>query len=455
MCGVAAWMGENAVSYTTELLIEVQHRGQEAAGLIYLEKSSLRRLGGPGLVTSALRGVNGKGSFLAIGHVRYSTSGSYGGTLYQPLTGPKDVIGVSYNGNIINYKQLGLELFKKRYNWDAQLVADLIEYLYIEHGNLADALRDSARLLKGAYSLIAVSVKGEIAALRDPWGIRPLAYSVEDETVSIVSETGALSSLGLTWRELPRGTLLYCKGSPRDCSIEPTSSAESRPCAFEYVYFLRPDSVFEGVEAHKARLEMGRRLAEADTVDADLVAPVPDSGRSAALGYAYARGIPYGEVFYRNRYAGRAFIAPPAERKRKLDRKFSPIHSMIYGKKIVLIDDSIVRGLTSRRLVELLRRAGAREVHLRVASPPVIMPCFLGIDMPSRRELIAYGKTINELEKRLGVDSLLYLSVKDLVLAVGRNLCLGCFGAGYPFRIDVEALEQVFAYSREGWEVSA
>jgi len=450
VCGVAAWLGRDAASAVYELLLELQHRGQEAAGIAFLAGGGVRLVGGPGLVQEAVSlPAAASSAWAAIGHVRYSTSGGYGGEHYQPVAGSKKLVYVAYNGNIVNYRELGRELLGHRYTWDAQLVADLVEAFYLEQGSLADALREAAGLLRGAYSLVAVTAHGELAAARDPYGVRPLAYAVGDGYAAVASETAALDSMGLPWREIGAGRMLYCNGSPKDCvetGLAP--GREPRPCAFEYIYFLRPDSVFEGVEAHAARLEMGRRLARRDTVEADLVAPVPDSGRSAAIGYAMERGLPYTEVLYRNRYAGRAFIAPPGERNGRLKRKFNPIRSTTWGRRIILVDDSVVRGATSRWLASILRRSGAREVHLRVASPPVVMPCFLGIDMPSRGELVAHGRSVDEVARALGVDSLLYLGLKDLEEAVGRRLCLGCFGGAYPFHLDVPRLEKVFTEGR-------
>ncbi|KSW12109.1 hypothetical protein CF15_04895 [Pyrodictium occultum] len=450
MCGVAAWMGEGAAGAVYELLLELQHRGQEAAGVAFLAGGRIGLAGGGGLVEEAVKlPPEASRAWAAIGHVRYSTSSLYGGELFQPVAGARGLVYVAFNGNIVNYRELGGELLGRRYSWDAQLVADLVEALYLEHGSLADALREAARLLRGAYSMVALSSRGELAAARDPYGVRPLAYALGDGYAAVASETAALDTMGLAWRELPAGGLLYCNGSPKDCvETRLAPSHEPRPCAFEYVYFLRPDSVFEGVEAHAARVEMGRRLARSDTVEADLVAPVPDSGRSAAIGYALERGIPLVEVLYRNRYAGRAFIAPPRERDGRLRRKFNPIRSAAWGKRIILIDDSVVRGSTGRRIAATLRAAGAREVHLRVASPPVVMPCFLGIDMPSRRELVAHGRSVDEVARLLGVDSLLYLGLRGLEEAVGRRLCLGCFGGSYPFPLDVERLEKVFTEGR-------
>jgi amidophosphoribosyltransferase len=269
-----------------------------------------------------------------------------------------------------------------------------------------------------------------------------------DGYVAVASETAALSTLGLEWRELERGGMIYCS-SPRGCYKDGLGRVlEARPCAFEYIYFLRPDSFFEGVNAHEARKRMGERLAEKDFVEADLVSPVPDSGRSAAIGYALRRGMPFDEIVYRNRFSGRAFISAPTIRRKVLLRKFQVISNGVKGKRVILVDDSIVRGDTSRHLVRLLKASGIREVHLRSAAPPIVSPCFFGIDMPTRKELVAYGRSIEDIREYIGADTLMYNTVKDIELSVGRPLCLGCFTSRYPVDIDLERLETLFSAGR-------
>ncbi len=449
MCGISAWFGENASEMTYEILLEIQHRGHDAAGIAFLRNGKLKIAGGSGFVWNAINPskLDNKAR-LAIGHVRYSTSGSYAG-IYQPVVGRNKKIILAFNGNIINFREAAtIFLGKKNYVWDAKAFVDILEELYEEHGNLADAIRDISSILKGSYSLVAISSRGEILVARDPRGIRPLAYSLGDEYLAVSSETAGLSALGLGWKELERNNLIYCQelGS---CSKEILGKTlDPAYCAFEYIYFLRPDSFFEGINAHEARKRMGSKLAEKDYVEADLVAPVPDSGRSAAIGYAIRRGLPLDEVIYRNRFSGRAFISAPTIRRKVLLKKFQVMKESVRDRKIILVDDSIVRGDTSRHLVRLLRNAGAKEVHLRSAAPPIVSPCFFGIDMPTREELIAYSKSIEEIRRYIGADTLIYNTVKDIKDSVGKPLCLGCFTSLYPIKIRVDMLEVLFSRGR-------
>ena len=450
MCGVAAWLGEGAYGAVYRLLLGLQHRGHDAAGVVAAAAPGLRRLGGRGLVFQALpaSGEAFGDSRLVLGHVRYSTSGGYGDA-YQPLVSRDGGVAAAFNGNIVNYVEAARELLGYTPSWDAEALVEILSLLLRETGSLADALREAATILRGAYSVVAATPGGELAAARDPRGIRPLAYSLGEGYAAVASETGALQALGLPWRELPAGGLLHCPGGPGSCYLDRLAAPEEPlPCAFEYVYFLRPDSVFEGVVAHEARKRMGALLARMDSVEADLVAPVPDSGRSAALGYAEERGLPLDEVIYLNRFVGRAFIADPSVRRARLGMKYSVIPGSVDGKRVVLVDDSIVRGDTARRLVSMLRAAGAREVHLRSAAPPVVSPCFFGVDIPTRSELVAHGRSQEEVASIVGADSVLYNTVANLEKAVGRRLCMGCFTAVYPMPLDVAFLEQVFGYSR-------
>ena len=450
MCGVAAWIGgDDAALRVYEMLLGLQHRGQEAAGIAYLGNgNSIVVVKGCGTVTTAinLSNISSK-TLLAIGHVRYSTSGSYGGTLAQPVTGPKKFVVVAFNGNIVNYYELGLEFFGREYGWDAHLLVDLIEQLYLDHGNLLDAIKEASKVLVGAYSLVAFTARGEFVAARDPKGVRPLAYHLSDKVVAIASETAALEEQGLYWKEMGNGMAIYCPTpNPRECYVDHLGwRGDPRPCVFEYIYFLRPDSFFEGVEAHRARVKMGFELAKIDDVEADIVAPVPDSGRSAAIGYSAGRGILLDEVIYLNRYVGRVFISPPSERNVKLSRKFGVVKSSVKGRRIVVVDDSIVRGITAKKITSLLRRAEARAVHYRSASPPVRYPCFFGIDFPSRRELVAYGRTVEEIKSVIGADTLLYNTVKALKKCVGRPTCMGCFTSEYAYQINLSKAEKLFS----------
>ncbi len=434
MCGIAGFLGEAAAQLVYELLVELQHRGHEGAGIAYLSGSRFVVEGGLGLVYEAVKPYRLPSTArLAIGHVRYSTSGPYG-AVYQPLVVEANgvQVAVAFNGNIVNYRSVARELLGGLdVDWDAWVLAKLLATTYREEGNLADALRAALEPLRGSYAVVAASSHGELAAARDPHGIRPLAFSVDETHVAVASETAALEALGLAWRELGHAQLLYCV--ERHCSIESLGSrAEPRPCIFEYIYFSRPDSVFEGVPVYNARLEMGRRLARLDDVQADYVAPVPDSGRAAATGYALEKGLPLLEVLYPNRFRGRAFIMPPSLRKRHVARKYGVIRSVVNGSRVILVDDSIVRGTTAARIVSMLRESGAKEVHFRSASPPVICPCPLGIDFPRPSELIARGRGVGEIKAMIGADTLLYNTLENVEAAIGKPVCTACFTCSYP-----------------------
>ncbi|AEM39246.1 glutamine amidotransferase class-II [Pyrolobus fumarii 1A] len=434
MCGIAAYLGEGAARVVYELLVELQHRGHEAAGIAYLSGRSFILEGGFGLVYEAIKSHRLPSSTrLAVGHVRYSTSGPYG-SLYQPLIVNVDGVelAVAFNGNIVNYKSAAREVLGRlEVDWDAWVLAAILAHYYRDEGNLADAARRTAEVLRGSYALVAATTRGELLAARDPHGIRPLAFSIGNGYAAVASETAALEALGLEWRELGRAQLLYCQGT--HCSIEPLAPrADPQPCIFEYVYFSRPDSIFEGAEVYKTRVEMGRLLARIDDTHVDVVAPVPDSGRAAATGYALEKGVPLVEVLYPNRFRGRSFILPPSLRGSHVARKYGVLRSAVRGRRIALVDDSIVRGSTASRITSLLKGSGALEVHFRSASPPVVCPCVLGIDFPRPTELVARNKSVEEIRDIIGADTLLYNTIENLTRAVGRPACTACFTCVYP-----------------------
>ncbi|MET1128896.1 MAG: amidophosphoribosyltransferase [Thermoproteota archaeon] len=455
MCGVAAWLGSNAYSNVYKLLLEQQHRGHDAAGIAFLADDGIRVVGGGGYVWQAVpspQEVWAGNVRMAIGHVRYSTSGGYT-EHYQPVVSMRGLVAVAFNGTIYNFVEVAQEVLGSRgYLWDARVLADVIEHFYLETGSLADAVRQASQVVRGAYSIVAISVKREFVAARDPHGVRPLAYStLPDGSLAVASETGALQSMNLEWKELPAARYIYCRegGEEVECYGGGLPiAAQPRPCAFEYIYFLRPDSTFEGVVAHEARKRMGALLARIDDEDVDVAVPVPDSGRSAAIGYAMAKGVPLDEALYRNRFVGRAFITAPSLRPRRLRSKFSAIPSSLSRARVAVVDDSIVRGETSRLVVRLVRRAGAKKVHFRSASPPILFPCFYGVDIPSRSELVASRLGVDGVAEFIGADSLLYNTIENLVKAIGRPVCLGCFNMSYPHKIDVELLEKRFSSGR-------
>ena len=452
MCGIAAYYGPNAVLKIYRMLIELQHRGQESAGISFMDKRRrVKTLKGRGLVVEAIpfENLGDVESTYAIGHVRYSTSGGFMDYGSQPVEiGVKPRISVAFNGNIINYRELGAEIGVNSNN-DTVVLAHLLYRLTLDNnGDIVEAIREIAEHVIGSYSIVVLTDEPRIVIARDPYGFKPLAYSYTDKVFAAASETPALEQAGLyEWVELGPGEIVSFDGK----DIETTTArkkAVPTPCVFEYVYFSRPDSFFNGIQVHTARVRMGELLGITAPVEADLVIPVPDSGRSAALGYSKSTGLPFDEGLMRNRYVGRSFIMPPGLRELVSDVKYGVIRDSVQGRRIVLVDDSLIRGTTMRSIVRVLRMHGAREVHVRIASPPVKYPCFMGIDFPTRRELIASRtKDISKIAEEIGADTLEYNSLENLRKAIGiPSLCMACFSGVYPFsNIDVSRLEKIFA----------
>jgi len=424
LCGIAAapWADEVYV-----LLESLQHRGQESAGVAWVEGGEIKFAGGMGLVREAIKEVPHKGP--AIGHVRYSTSGGY--ARVQPVYNKK--LALAFNGNIINFMFL-----EPSSSWDAEALLKAIVNEVTKGSSLFDATKRVLSKAKGSYSLVLLSSRGEVLVARDPWGFRPLAYSWP----VVASETAALEDIDLQWRELEPNKLVALE---EGTVVREENIGEERRkayCAFEYVYFERPESYFNGVNVHISRVKMGEILAKEKPAEADVVVPVPDSGRSAAIGFSRASGIPLDEGLVKNRYLGRSFIMPPGLREIIAMKKYGVVKDVVKGKSVVVVDDSIVRGTTMRRIVKLLKDKGAREVHVRVASPPIRAPCYMGIDFPSKEELVAATRNEAELADLWGADSVGYLSVEGLKGAIGlEELCVACFTGTYPFSILHEEVE--------------
>ena len=439
-CGIFAALTENAPRKAYYALVSLQHRGQESAG-ISVWRHRIRTLAGRGLVSEVFR--NGElarmRSRMAIAHVRYSTSGSLNEA--QPLEteccGMR--IAVAHNGTLTNfhplrerYRRLGV---KFHHSIDSELLGLSFLWHLKETGDEFEAMRAVFEEVKGAYS-VAFLFDGKILVARDPVGFRPLSYGRGDGHY-FASEDSALR---LFVDESEGGEIRDVR--PGEAFLLDEDSVQSRVlaneshhhCVFEYVYFARPDSTIDGVNVYSARVRMGRELAVESPAEADVVIAVPDSGRAAALGYSQVSGIPYAEGLIKNRYIGRTFITPGQfYRELKVKLKLSPVREVVSGKRIVLVDDSIVRGTTMRRIVSMLRKAGAREVHVRIASPPIRHPCYMGVDIPTRHELIAAFGGVDEVRESIGADSLAYLSVEGLKRAVGRkDLCMACLTGEYP-----------------------
>ncbi len=417
MCGVAAGSLEEVYS----LLEALQHRGQEGAGIVWVKDGKLVGTYTHGLVRDLK--LEDRGG-ISIGHVRYATSGV--GIELQPVI--HGSLAVAFNGNIINFKEL-----EPASAWDGEALAKALFRSYKKHNDLYKALKEVLPRIKGSYSMIVLTNKNEIAIARDPYGFKPLAFGEG----RVASETSALELLGFKWREIDPNTILILRNGKIEIEDKIVENHKRKAvCVFEYIYMMRPDSMFSNIEVHLARVRMGEELAREAPADADVVIPVPDSGRSAALGYSKVSGIPLDEGLVKNRYLGRSFILPPGVRERVARLKYGVVKSAVKGKRVVVVDDSIIRGTTMKRIVNLLRSYGAREVHVRIASPKVIRPCFMGIDFPSTQELIANRPGF---EKYIGADSLQYLSVEGLIKALRLpkdSLCLSCFTGLYPFKID-------------------
>ncbi|MTI95951.1 MAG: amidophosphoribosyltransferase [Firmicutes bacterium] len=441
-CGVfGIWHpGGEATLMTMFGLVALQHRGQESAGIVW-DKDGLRIKKGLGLVEDAFRGWHpGENrAQAAIGHVRYSTCGAATLANGQPLLFNSRLgsLALAHNGNLVNAKeirdQLELQGSIFQTDSDSEVIAHLLARSTTE---LDSALVSALGQVRGAYALVLLT-PGRMLAIRDPHGIRPLVLGkLSDGGWVVASETCALDTVGAEFvREVEPGEML----SITEQGLEASSLLPAKKnsfCIFEYIYFARPDSAFAGGNVHTVRRQMGHLLAKEAPADADIVTGVPDSSLSAAVGYAEGSGLPYETGLVRNRYLGRTFIRPSQEqRDQGVSLKLNPIQGVVADKRVVLVDDSLVRGTTSKRLVTMLRQAGAREVHLRIASPPVRYPCGLGID--TRDDLIAARMDVEEIRKYIDADSLVFLSEEQTVAATGLapdSLCTGCFSGNHPVR---------------------
>ncbi|MFN6933860.1 MAG: amidophosphoribosyltransferase [Tsuneonella sp.] len=448
-CGVFGAIGATDASTVTALgLHALQHRGQEAAGITSFDGNEFYSLRGQGHVAEnfssqdALAGLPG---FMAAGHVRYSTTGGSGLRNVQPLYADLAAGGfaVAHNGNISNAQTLRDELVRKGAIFQSTSDTEVIIHLVAtsRYPTTIDRLVDALRLVEGAYSLVVMTPEGMIAC-RDPLGIRPLVMGKLGDATVFASETVAFDVVGADFvRQVEPGEIVRVDFDGRIVSTHPFGSRQARPCIFEHVYFSRPDSIFDGRSVYEARKSIGRELAIESPVDADLVVAVPDSGVPAAIGYAQESGVPFELGIIRSHYVGRTFIQPgDSVRHSSVKRKHNANRGLVEGKRIVLIDDSIVRGTTSMKIVEMMRDAGATEVHFRVASPPTAHSCFYGVDTPERSKLLAARMDIEPMREFIKADSLAFVSIDGLYRAVGeanRNdarpqFCDACFTGDYP-----------------------
>ncbi len=447
-CGVVGVYAprEEPARLTFFALYALQHRGQESAGICTADGASLHNLTGMGLVNQVFheRDLSKLPGSLAIGHTRYSTTGASRAENAQPFVvrGSLGSLALGHNGNLVNVGALREEVARlsvvPRTSTDSELIAHLVSHA--PGGDWLARMRHVLPRLDGAFSLVMLT-KDHVYAARDPWGIRPLALGrLAGGGWVVASETCALDTVGASFiREVAPGELVAIGAD--GVHAEAVIPARQRAaCSFEHIYFARPDSLIDGRLVYAARERMGEELAREHAVEADFVMPVPDSATPAAIGYARASGIPYREALVKNRYIGRTFIQPQQrQRQTGVDLKFNPLPEVLKGQRVVVVDDSIVRGTTTPRIVALLRRAGAREVHLRICAPPVRYACHLGVDTAPEETLIANSHSVEEIRALTGADSLGYLSLAGLIRSIGMpegTLCNACFHGRYPMPID-------------------
>ena len=441
-------------------LLALQHRGQESCGIAVSDtagpKGKVITSKDMGLVNEAftpdiLEKLKGD---IGVGHVRYSTAGSSTRENAQPLVlnYVKGTLGLAHNGNLINAPELRKELEYTgaifQTTIDSEVIAYFIARERLNSKTVEEAVGRAMKKIKGAYSLIVMSPRKLIGA-RDPYGFRPLCIGKRDNTYILASETCALDTVGATFvRDVEPGEIVTIspeKGIESDRSMCIPKEQHAR-CVFEYIYFARPDSYIDGMSVYNSRILAGKFLAMDSPVEADIVVGVPESGNCAALGYAMQSGIPYGQAFVKNSYVGRTFIKPKQKnRESSVQVKLNALRDAVAGKRVIMIDDSIVRGTTSDRIVRMLREAGAKEVHMRVSSPPFLWPCYFGTDVPAREQLIADNRTVDEICKIIGADSLGYLREERLSeIVCGREICKGCFTGKYPMEPPEEDIRGEF-----------
>ena len=441
-CGVFGIFGHPEAANMTYLgLYALQHRGQESAGIAASDGRQVRISRAMGYVADIFDGetLSALPGPLAIGHVRYSTAGESKLLNAQPILidCAHGQIALCHNGNIVNAHELRDDLVHQGSIFQSNSDTEVILHLYARSKarSIEDAIVESVRQVQGAFSLVMLT-KDRLIAVRDPHGFRPLALGRLGDAVVICSETCAMDLIGATYeRDVEPGEVLIVSADGTR-SIKPFPPAPLAHCIFEHVYFARPDSYVFGRSVNEVRTELGRVLAREQSVDADVVVPVPDSGVCAAMGFAEQSGVPLRMGLIRNHYVGRTFIQPQASiRHFGVKVKLNPVRSVLEGRRVVLVDDSLVRGTTSQKIVRMVRAAGAKEVHVRISCPPTISPCFYGVDTPRKSELIAATHTIEEIREFLEADSVAYLSLEGLLSAVNTersSYCTSCYTGNYP-----------------------
>ncbi len=449
-CGVfgISAPGLDIARLTYFAIYALQHRGQEAAGIATCDGTTAHIHKGLGLVSQVFNedNLHHLQGHLGIGHTRYSTTGAPRLNNTQPyiletLDGP---LAIGHNGNLVNAPKLRRELLERGVGLSTSTDSELIIHLLAgARGTWLQRIRQMMTIAEGAYSL-TILTRDAIYGVRDPWGLRPLVLGEFENGLAIASESCAFATIGArAVREIEPGEIVRINQEGYEI-VQGVPAEKKAFCTFEQIYFARPDSILGGRLVHRVRQALGRQLAREAPAEADIVVPVPDSGTPHAIGYAQESGIAYSEGLIKSRYIGRTFIQP-TDRQRKVGvaMKFNPLPDNLKGQRVVLVDDSIVRGNTSGPLVQLLRNAGAAEVHMRVACPPIRFPCFMGVDMASQSELIAAHKNLDEIKVYIGVESLSYLSVEGMMstLRAEDGYCNACFTGAYPFETPMLELE--------------
>ena len=446
-CGVFGISSyEDAARHTYLGLYALQHRGQESAGIISTDGSELYQEKGMGHVADVFddQNLSALVGNSAIGHVRYSTAGDTSLANAQPIVSEswRGPIALAHNGNFVNVLRLRHKLENDGASFQTSSDTEVVLHLLARspQENLDEAILEVLQQLQGAYSMVLLTTH-QLYAIRDPFGVRPLCLGRIDGSYTVASETCAFDLIGAEYiRDIAPGEVLKIEAGQLQSFFLPPAPRHAH-CIFEHVYFSRPDSRVFDRSVYQSRYEMGRRLAREAPVEADLVVPVPDSGMTAALGYSEESGIPFNVGLIRNHYVGRTFIEPKQSiRHFGVKIKHNPVKELLENKRVILIEDSIVRGTTSRKIVELVRSAGATEVHLRISSPPTISPCYYGIDTPTHRELIGANRSVEEILEFTGADTLHYLSLEGMKEAVSdeQNFCSACFDGEYPISISLE-----------------
>ncbi|MBI4482107.1 MAG: amidophosphoribosyltransferase [Acidobacteria bacterium] len=453
-CGVFGIYDHPDAARITYLgLYALQHRGQESAGISTSDGLRLTVEKGMGYVADVFEEerLARLGGSHAIGHVRYSTAGESSLANGQPILmdSARGPLALGHNGNLVNALRLRRELQKEGAAFVSTSDSEVILHLIARspERSLENAIVEALRTVLGAFSILLQS-PDKIIAARDPYGFRPLCLGQLDGSHVIASETCAFDLIGATYiRDIEPGEVLVVDGQGLR-SITPFPQVQRAFCVFEHIYFARPDSQIFGKSVNRIRLELGRQLAREAPADADIVVPVPDSGMTAAIGYAREAGLPFELGLIRNHYVGRTFIEPKqAIRHVGVKVKLNPVRDVLEGRRVILIDDSIVRGTTSAKIVQMVRSAGARQVHLRISSPPIVGPCFYGIDTPSKQELIGANHDVEEIRRFVCADTLKYLSLTGLMTAVGEGrsqYCSACFTDKYPIPVDQEQQRSLF-----------